>query len=86
VYEEAISRGYNFDREKIWWDCNACEINVTIGQLHYEKEHLLNKLVIRDPVLYKKVKKQTLLRAHPLFNIVEGDVEEWEIGSQGKKL
>lgn len=79
VHEEASRRGYRFDREKINWNFSECSINVTNGQMKYEVAHLLNKLMIRDPERYLILKKKRKHLPHPLFTIVEGDVEKWEI-------
>lgn len=79
IYEESLQRGYHFDKKKIDWDFQSTQLSVTDGQIHYEKQHLLNKLSVRDP------KKQMILQAiptpevHPLFIIVKGDIEDWEI-------
>ena len=52
---------------------------MTRGQINYEYEHLLNKLKTRDPILYEKLKKNKIIEPHPIFKIVKGDVEKWEI-------
>ena len=79
LHTEALSRGYNFDIGKISEYNNISLINVTTGQLNYESEHLLNKLQIRDPFKYAIVKKTKRFLHHPLFNVVEGTIEAWEI-------
>lgn len=79
VYSEARNRGYNFDRKKIDWSFSKQSISVTDGQVEYEKKHLLNKLQKRDPERYEVFKQMTFVEIHPLFNIVKGDVEKWEI-------
>ena len=48
VYNEALTRNYNFDKEKIGWDFEPSIMYVTIGQIKHETGHLLNKLRIRD--------------------------------------
>lgn len=48
VYDEAVDRNYNFDKEKINWDFENSVMFVTSGQIQYEKEHLLKKLKVRD--------------------------------------
>jgi hypothetical protein len=45
VYEEAVARGYNFNREKLGATDPALRIVVTQGQLAYEWEHLKSKLL-----------------------------------------
>ena len=77
VYEEAKARGYNFNKNKILGATTKLQINVTIGQLKFEFEHLKNKLITRDLDKFKPIDKMPL-KANPLFNIVDGDIEEWE--------
>jgi len=79
VYEEATKRGYNFNRDKIDWNYNPAKIDLTQGQLDYEVLHLLNKLKTRDLIRLKKLKKIEIWDSHPIFNIVPGKIEEWEI-------
>ena len=45
----------------------------------YEKTHLLGKLKIRDIKSYNELNIETELKPHPLFELIEGDIEEWEI-------
>jgi hypothetical protein len=80
VYNEAITRGYNFDKTKITFteDESSDKINVTQGQLMYEMSHLLNKLSTRDRDRYNKYAGVKLPRVNPLFNLTEGDIEQWE--------
>ncbi len=79
VYNEATARNYNFSKEKIDWTFKPCTLTVTKGQFEYEAKHLFNKLKLRDKKKYKEVKAQTNLQAHPIFKIIKGDIEEWEI-------
>ncbi|MBN1694988.1 hypothetical protein JW879_06280 [candidate division WOR-3 bacterium] len=79
VYQESVKRGYNFNKGKIKWNFKPFKLNVKSGQLNYEKNHLLKKLKMRDIVRYKELKKKTNFEPHPLFKVVEGDIEEWEI-------
>jgi hypothetical protein len=78
VYSEAVKRGYNFDKTKIDWDFTSVKLKVTKGQLEFEKRHLLNKLKIRDMDKYKTLISIDSLTIHPLFELVNGPVEEWE--------
>ena len=78
VYQEARARGYNFNKNKIEWEFKPTTMTVTSGQLHYETIRLLNKLKIRDTIRYKELFYETKIKTHPLFKLVEGDVEEWE--------
>lgn len=80
VCDEADRRGYNFDRSKLNHRTNAkTKINVTRGQMQYEWQHLLQKLKARSPEIYLLHCKRTRPVAHPLFQIVTGEIEEWEI-------
>jgi hypothetical protein len=79
LHEEATRRGYRFNEEKIApTDCPA-EIPATRGQLLYEWQHLKEKLKARDPKKYGEIKSVEEPEAHPIFKLIEGDVEAWEI-------
>ena len=79
LHGEASARGYRFSAEKI----NAAEftgrIACTRGQLLYEWNHLKRKLQARDEQKYRELEAVREPEAHPLFCIVEGGVEDWEI-------
>ena len=79
VYEEATKRGYNFDKSKINLKIKPQAIKVTDGQMDYEAKHLKKKLKVRDAMRLKEVEKIKTLSPHPMFKIVKGDVEDWEI-------
>ncbi len=79
VFNESINRGYHFDDAKFYISGKPLKMAVTQGQLNYEFNHLLSKLKIRDPELYKELKRNEIIEAHPLFKIVKGDIEDWEI-------
>ena len=79
VYQESVKRGFKFDRCKIKWDFNRTTMTVKSGQLNYEKTHLLSKLKNRDTVRYKELIEKETIEPHPIFKIIEGDIEEWEI-------
>jgi hypothetical protein len=80
VYLEASRRGYKFDISKIKVIELIGVASVTRGQLIYEYKHLLGKLEKRDKKWLEKIRtiKPEELRANPVFNVVEGEVEEWE--------
>jgi hypothetical protein len=40
--------------------------------------HLLKKLKHRDIQAYIKLKKNKKFDAHPMFQVVEGGIENWE--------
>ena len=79
VFKEATLRGYNFNESKIEWEFNPTKLTVTSGQLKYETTHLINKLRIRDTRRYNELKTKSKFKTHPLFTLVEGDIEKWEI-------
>ncbi|MHC3994369.1 pyrimidine dimer DNA glycosylase/endonuclease V [Thiomicrolovo sp. ZZH C-3] len=79
IADEADSRGYNFDREKIVKHGECGTLAVTRGQLTYECTHLLNKLKVRDPERYNVLAALQKVETHPLFSPVEGEVEAWEV-------
>ncbi|MCB0716207.1 MAG: pyrimidine dimer DNA glycosylase/endonuclease V [Chitinophagaceae bacterium] len=81
VFKESKSRSYNFDASKFEKDLPKIKMTVTTGQLAYETQHLLKKLLQRDPVKYKEIKKLKRLDTHPLFRIIEGPIASWEIQS-----
>jgi hypothetical protein len=83
IYIEASNRNYNFDKQKINWNFKKTKMNVTVGQLNYEASHLLNKLQIRDIKKYEALKTNLTFETHPLFNLVDGAVEKWEIINPG---
>lgn len=79
VNDEACNRGYNFNRNKIVHKYYKSRICVTSGQVEYEFKHLLSKLKIREPELYKQLKMTKKIKLHPLFEKVSGKIEKWEI-------
>ncbi len=79
VLQEAIRREYHFDEGKISQTFKRTKLSVTSGQMHYETTHLLKKLKTRDPLRYKQFKLIEEAEPHPLFRVVKGEVEEWEI-------
>jgi hypothetical protein len=79
VFEEAKSRGYQFDRTKFSTVSVDIRLTVTRGQIDFETGHLIAKLKKRDQSRYEMIKSLQLLEANPLFRIIEGDTEEWEI-------
>lgn len=79
VYNEALVRNYNFDKEKIDWNFEPSLLNVTGGQIKYETQHLLRKLKTRDKEKFDKLANLKKIDPHPMFRIVKGDIEHWEI-------
>jgi hypothetical protein len=79
VYEEAVARGYNFNREKLAAIDTALRIAATQGQLEYEWEHLKRKLTQRDASRYQAAVTIAVPKAHPMFDIVPGGIASWEV-------
>ena len=79
VREEATARGYRFDKEKIAAADYDARIPCTRGQLLYEWHHLLEKVRQRDAVKYRELINLEVPQAHPLFRLVEGGIEAWEV-------
>jgi len=79
VCDEADRRGYCFDRGKISPSAKLPHLTVSEGQLRYEWQHLLGKLRLRDPQRLEELLRSELPGPHPIFRVVDGDVEPWEI-------
>ena len=79
IHEEACKRQYNFDCSKFTLQDSPMPITVTSGQVKYEMEHLRRKLKERDPVKLKELEKIRKFDVHPMFEMVKGEIEEWEI-------
>ena len=78
VYKEAEKRSYRFNKNKINQRFTTLTLTVTTGQLDFEIDHLKRKLKLRDR---KKLKELTAVKnfeSHPLFRIIEGEIESWE--------
>lgn len=78
IHNEATTRGYNFRADKIDSAGSFGKIQCSRGQLLFEWEHLKLKLKTRDRNLYSTLIKVIEPEPHPLFEIVEGGLEEWE--------
>ncbi len=78
IQREAAHRGYSFDRSRIGPGSMRKRIEETDGQLTYEWYHLLAKLKQRSREHYKRVRHIKAPDPHPLFDIIPGDVREWE--------
>lgn len=79
--DEATRRGYTFDRTRIDRPGEPDgSLTVTQGQLDFEWAHLGAKFAARSP----DDRERWLVdqpRAHPLFTVIDGDVESWERGT-----
>ena len=91
IFAEADGRGYNFNYKKIHRaDAIYPKPTVTKGQLEYEFEHLQKKLSDRCPEQWlnnytMKRKIDMFIKPHPLFKVIEGDIELWEKMKKEKK-
>ncbi len=83
IYTEAVARGYSFDRSKIGRVRAHPTVPVTTEQVGYEWQHLLKKLSVRSPVLYRRWRKDNLPQCHPLFRVRPGALETWERPNSG---
>ncbi|MFL1705868.1 pyrimidine dimer DNA glycosylase/endonuclease V [Campylobacter sp. MOP7] len=80
VYEEALKRGYKFDKSKIgaFSSQNLSPVQVTSGQIEYEFAFLQDKLRVRDTAMYERNLRVSEVKIMSLFKAVNGDVEPWE--------
>ena len=78
VLRESRRRGYSFDASKIRMRRARFTIPVTRGQARYELMHLKRKLKERDYNVYLRLEKVEMPKPHPLFELVEGTIEDWE--------
>lgn len=79
IQREAVQRGFQFNENKIIRAAFPEQILCTRGQLLYEWQHLQKKLKLRDTKRYQEMGHVSEPEPHPLFQIIEGDVEEWEV-------
>ncbi len=79
VQREAQRRNYRFDVAKIGRCAEGVSITVTRGQMDYELAHLRTKLALRDPAALQRIAAIDEAESHPLFRVVSGDVEAWEV-------
>ncbi|HVF24918.1 MAG TPA: pyrimidine dimer DNA glycosylase/endonuclease V [Anaerolineales bacterium] len=76
IYREAVQRGYQFSEAKITLAEFHDQIPCTRGQLLYEWKHLWEKTRQRDASRYQEMKGVGEPEPHPLFHVIEGDIEE----------
>jgi len=79
VWTEAKARNYAFDERKIDEVATETIMTVNKGQMDYERNHLLGKLQKRDPGRYDELVVVESFLPHPLFEIIEGGIEKWEM-------
>ena len=78
VHAEALRRGYAFDSAKLARVPKEVRIAVTRGQVEHEWRWLLEKLANRSPLLHEAHRRLQAPDIHPLFELKEGKVAEWE--------
>lgn len=77
IYKEAVSRDYRFDKSKIG-SFQPVKMTVTKGQLVYEKQHLLEKLQVRDKARFELLGRVKIIEPVAFFEVTEGGIAEWE--------
>lgn len=85
VYDEAERRGYRFNKDKIAVPHVHAPLHVSTGQVAYEWQHLLTKLQQRAPELYKQYHTIVMPELHPLFELLEGPIADWEVVTSSNK-
>lgn len=80
IADEADSRGYRFDRNRIDRSAVATAepMSVTSEQLAYEWQHLRAKVRRRDQEWFEVIDNLEP-RPHPLMRVVDGPIETWEV-------
>ncbi|MDA8121303.1 MAG: pyrimidine dimer DNA glycosylase/endonuclease V [Deltaproteobacteria bacterium] len=78
VHAEGCRRGFKFDIGRIARSGCVEGMTVTRGQLHYEWDHFMTKLLKRDPRRAIDLRSVRKIDPHPLLTVVQGGVEDWE--------
>jgi hypothetical protein len=80
IWWESFGRGYNYDSSKIIGPLpvKVIKLLVTDKQLTYEWQHYLNKIKDKDPEWHDKLRGIKLPDPHPMFYMVQGEIEDWE--------
>jgi hypothetical protein len=79
VYKESQIRGFHFNKDKLKIYNEPVTLTVTRKQIEYETQHLLKKLKTRDMERYQRLLNETNIEPHPIFKIIDGEIEVWEI-------
>ncbi len=82
IHDESKQRGYSFNGDKIGRKKTSVPIACTRRQLLHEWRHLMKKLRVRSPEIYKKFRHLAEPEPHPLFRLIEGKLEQWEKSDQ----
>jgi len=86
VHLEARKRGYEFHASKIKKFGSEIErIPVKRGQVEYEFAHLLEKLKKRSSEKYEELKELSEIEVNPVFCIIDGGIEDWEVKISRRK-
>ena len=85
VADEAEHRGYAFDRSRIGNGRIPDKLPITLGQVLFEWGHLKIKLQQRDPARYEQTLGVGVPEVHPLFEVIEGNIADWEKGGSAPK-
>jgi hypothetical protein len=78
IHDEAVRRGYQFDKAKIGPVRKTQRIAVTSAQLEHEWQHLLAKLKKRNRMHYRKYRALSEPQCHPLLYVRRGRIASWE--------
>jgi hypothetical protein len=81
ILEEARRRGYGFDARKIRRARDQSPLIVTTGQLDFELAHLRSKIAARAPSDLARLPDRSSPRPHPLFELSDGPMADWERGT-----
>jgi hypothetical protein len=78
VFAEVERRGYRFDARKLRGPTSTVKIRCSRAQLRYEWSHLLGKLRVRAPQVYRVARRArpTALR---MFELTAGPIAPWEV-------
>ena len=83
VHKESLNRGFKYNQDKFCRpDETPAKIQVTSGQVLYEFKWFMEKIEKRCPELHDKLCKNIAflehIELHPMFELVAGDIEDWE--------
>lgn len=78
IWEEANSRGYNFDRSKIGKVDPKAKVKVNAGQLEYERGLLYSKISERRPQDLWRVVEYGRLAGKTMIVVDSNKVNDWE--------
>jgi len=84
IHDEALRRGYGFDRRRIIRVSRRIRLKSTVHQLAYEWHHLKAKLTVRDRKRLATLRGIRRPDPHPSFRIVAGPIEDWEL-AEGRR-